>query len=294
MTALETTTTASVEAPKDAPSDAKSRRRTRRGAPTRVVAICGVALIVLIIAWGLFAAFEGPVARSWYSMRRHSLAAQFAAPGLHRGTGNAVALVQIPSLGTNVVVAEGDSAAQLRDGPGHHPGSVMPGERGNSVIVGHQSAWGAPFRGIDKMTSGKHIVVQVQDANGVKQNVVFTVQTVAPIPDGDRAVFAGATDRRLTLITGDDGKRVAVVAVSGPVGRPTAAVAGRPSIPTAGSFWNAETLLAVLGFGGAIVLALVMRRRYHWFAIAAVTVPIALVGLLGLLLNIDAALAPLR
>ena len=62
--------------------------------------------------------------------------------------GNAIGVVQIPRLGLNVVVAEGDAPQQLRSGPGHRFGTALPGDIGNAVIVGHRSGWGGPLASI--------------------------------------------------------------------------------------------------------------------------------------------------
>jgi hypothetical protein len=37
-----------------------------------------------------------------------------------------------------------------------------------------------------------------------------------------------------------------------------------------------------------------LRRRYHPVAVAAIVVPVALLGVVSLLLNVDAALPPFR
>jgi hypothetical protein len=53
-------------------------------------------------------------------------------------------------------------------------------------------------------------------------------------------------------------------------------------------------LLAVVCAGGAIALAFLLRPRYHPVAVAAIVVPVALLGVVGLMLNVDAALPALR
>src|SRR5690242_6735121 len=50
--------------------------------------------------------------------------------------GDTVAKLSIPRLHTELYVVEGDDDRDLRRGPGHVPGTAMPGTKGNSVIAG--------------------------------------------------------------------------------------------------------------------------------------------------------------
>jgi len=59
--------------------------------------------------------------------------------------GSPVALLRIPALGLDEVVAEGTTSSILVAGPGHRRDSVMPGQPGTSVIFGRQAAFGGPF-----------------------------------------------------------------------------------------------------------------------------------------------------
>ena len=48
-------------------------------------------------------------------------------PSFH--TGDTVAKLSIPRLSTQLYIVEGDDERELRRGPGHMPGTVMPGAR---------------------------------------------------------------------------------------------------------------------------------------------------------------------
>ena len=52
--------------------------------------------------------------------------------------GGAVAKLSIPRLETELFVVEGTDDRDLKRGPGHLTGSVMPGADGNCVIAGHR------------------------------------------------------------------------------------------------------------------------------------------------------------
>ncbi len=48
-----------------------------------------------------------------------------------------------------MVVVEGTGDAQLQDGPGHYPGTPLPGEAGNVAIAGHRTTYLHPFYNLD-------------------------------------------------------------------------------------------------------------------------------------------------
>jgi sortase A len=85
----------------------------------------------------------------------------FSARSLARRTdnGDPVGKIEIDRIGLSSVVVEGTDAGDLRKGPGHYPGTPLPGQRGTVAIAGHRTTYGAPFRKIDKVRPGDEIVV---------------------------------------------------------------------------------------------------------------------------------------
>jgi sortase A len=59
-------------------------------------------------------------------------------PSRQSHAGGAVAKLKIPRLDTELYVVEGTDDRDLKRGPGHVTGSVMPGADGNCVIAGHR------------------------------------------------------------------------------------------------------------------------------------------------------------
>ena len=57
------------------------------------------------------------------------------------------------------MVVEGTAAGDLRKGPGHYPGTPLPGEHGTVGIAGHRTTYGAPFRKINQVKPRDQIVV---------------------------------------------------------------------------------------------------------------------------------------
>ena len=62
--------------------------------------------------------------------------------------GAPVARLVIPSIGLDEIVVEGVGDAELNAGPGHLPGSAMPGDAGNAVISAHRDRHFATLGGL--------------------------------------------------------------------------------------------------------------------------------------------------
>jgi sortase A len=66
--------------------------------------------------------------------------------------------IEIPKIGMTKTMYEGVSLTVLDIGPGHWPGSAMPGHRGNVVVAGHRTSHDRPFRHIDQLVIGDEVV----------------------------------------------------------------------------------------------------------------------------------------
>jgi sortase A len=67
----------------------------------------------------------------------------------------------MPSIGVSSIVVAGTDTASLRRGPGHYPGTPLPGARGTVAIAGHRTTYGAPFRKLDQLDRGDAIEVRM-------------------------------------------------------------------------------------------------------------------------------------
>ncbi|MCP2340648.1 class E sortase [Actinomadura rupiterrae] len=120
--------------------------------------------------------------------------------------GKGLAMIRIPKFGSSYhyVVIEGVSLDDLRKGPGHYPGTQLPGEVGNFVVSGHRTTYSAPFNRIGELKPGDEIDVDTRDGKYVykvtTRRVVdpTDVQVTAPVPfhPGERA-----SKRMITLTT---------------------------------------------------------------------------------------------
>ncbi|HZB29841.1 MAG TPA: class E sortase [Streptosporangiaceae bacterium] len=104
--------------------------------------------------------------------------------------GRGMALIRIPRLGENYrfVIIEGVSVADLRKGPGHYPGSALPGHIGNFVVSGHRTTYQAPFNRLDRLRDGDTILIDTRTKQYVYrvtgQRIVMPtdVEVTAPVP----------------------------------------------------------------------------------------------------------------
>jgi sortase A len=278
--------TAVLEEVEPPPRRAQLDRDRIRPAALRTLAIAAAFALAVVFV-------EIPVAQTWYRARQRQLLTDFQTPhhGLTRG--RAAALLQIQRLHATLIVVEGDGAAELRSGPGHHPGTPLPGRRGNSIMLGHQSGWGGPFGDLGTLTRGNHLVTQLRGA----KPVIYTITAIKHVPPSDRSLTAPSKDYRLTLITGDGGLfsngRLVVQAVSGDRLNPRR-LGPVVRVPGGSLIVNPAMGIAVAAFASAAAAAWYLRRHYRIAALLAVTVPLVLAGLLALLIDLDQLLPPLR
>ena len=67
--------------------------------------------------------------------------------------------IQIPALGVDAPVVQGDGWEQLKKGVAQHIGSAIPGESGNIVLTAHNDVFGEIFRDLDKLETGDQIII---------------------------------------------------------------------------------------------------------------------------------------
>lgn len=86
--------------------------------------------------------------------------------------------IAIDKIGLDAELGEGIRLTTLDRGPGHWPGSGMPGEIGNVVVAGHRTSHGAEFRHLDQLLPGDEVVFTTD--TGTFTYVVSGTQIVTP------------------------------------------------------------------------------------------------------------------
>jgi len=179
----------------------------RSGPPKSGVLVVALAAIMFVcVVTAFFGAFAFGLGGLQEQRSQHQLYSQFrglldpsspVAPeiGGNIPAGAPVALLNSPKAGLhNVVVVEGTTAANLLSGPGHRRDTPLPGQAGESVVMGRSTTAGAPFGGITKLRKGD--VITVTTGQG---RFHYTVR--GQLRAGDRLPTITSTSSLLTLVT---------------------------------------------------------------------------------------------
>ncbi len=125
-----------------------------------------VAFAVYLLFWSdvqnaaaqddLRSTFDAQVAQASRVKGSDQAVQQVAAPA----TGAALGVLTIPRLGSDWsrVMVEGVESEELALGPGHFPGTAMPGQVGNFAVAGHRATNGEPFAHLDTLEPGDKVV----------------------------------------------------------------------------------------------------------------------------------------
>ncbi len=179
----------------------------------RVLLVLGVLVLLFIpyLLWatGLSTARAQHTLRTEFSQARHRAGEttplhsvvptsppRLAPPAPAPALGGAVGFLSVPRIGLSMVIVEGTGTAQLEAGPGHYPGTPLPGQSGNVAIAGHRTTYLHPFYSLDQLEPGDPI--EIETLQGMFVYRVTATQIVAP---GDIAVVGPTPTPTLTLTT---------------------------------------------------------------------------------------------
>jgi sortase A len=109
--------------------------------------------------------------------------------------GDALARLQIPSIGVDDIVVAGVQPDDLKKGPGHFPETPLPGQLGNSAIAGHRTTYGQPFHNIDELQPGDDIIVTT-----LSGQYIYVVNGQSIVSPGDYHVVT-TTDPSVSTLT---------------------------------------------------------------------------------------------
>jgi sortase A len=105
----------------------------------------------------------------------------------HSHDGAAVGRIVIPRVGANYVVVKGTDTADLISGPGIYSDTSFPGIPGTTAIAGHRTTYLAPFREINFLKPGNHILLYMPYAHFIYtvtgQRVVWPTNVNAAVSE---------------------------------------------------------------------------------------------------------------
>ena len=134
-----------------------------------------------------------------------------------------VASLEVPGMELRTPVFEGVHQKVIDRGPGHWPGTPLPGQAGNSVISAHRATHGAEFEDLDDLSPGDPIRVRI---GGQDRSTTFRVQKTSIVLEKKYVDFvtrqpSSPRARVLTLFACDpvydSTHRIVVRAVAAPV-----------------------------------------------------------------------------
>jgi sortase A len=116
--------------------------------------------------------------------------------GRDLGSGVALCRIEIPAIDLSAVVVSGVEPEHLAKGPGHYPGTAVPGGQGNVCIAGHRVTFGHPFGRLDELEPGDSITLEV---SGLPYE--YRVDEVYAVPREDNSPLRATEGDVLTLTT---------------------------------------------------------------------------------------------
>lgn len=178
-----------------------------------------IGAVLLVVGWALLVVVDRSVGGIIHRHRQGELIGDLATARESVSPGDALGVLQIPAIGLNEVVVQGDTPGLLRGGPGHRASTPTPGERGNAVILGHRTRYGGPFGDLSDLSPNDEIVFQVKNA---KYPTSYRVVSVSRVPASGDDVLRWSPAFQMTLVTSAGGlfpgDRIVVVATAD--GRP--------------------------------------------------------------------------
>jgi len=107
--------------------------------------------------------------------------------------GDVIGEIQVPRLGLNAMVVQGESTAILRQAVGHLSKSALPGEWGNVALAGHRDTFFRPLRDI---RLGDEIRFKTRE-----RSFEYRVESIEIVAPTDTRVLESSTGHDLTLLT---------------------------------------------------------------------------------------------
>ena len=86
--------------------------------------------------------------------------------------------IEIPRLGLARPMYEGIRLSTLDLGPGHWPGTALPGELGNVVVAGHRVSHNQDFHDLDQLVPGDDVIFRTDSGRHVYR--VVSTEIVNP------------------------------------------------------------------------------------------------------------------
>ena len=101
------------------------------------------------------------------------------------GKYSALGVMRIPAIDLKTRFFSGVVDEVVENGPGHWPGTPIPGNAGNSVFAGHRTTFTAPFADLDLLRPGNQVATRV----GRNPPITYRVSRTTVVPESDYVDF---------------------------------------------------------------------------------------------------------
>jgi sortase A len=171
-------------------------QETRALSPTRTRILGGacyffLSLGILALGYAGFVFADSHVYQA-LEIKKFKQAGRLSEPHI-LAEGEVIGEIQVPRLGLNAIVVQGDSPANLRRAIGHISKSALPGEWGNIALAGHRDTFFRPLRDIrfgDKITF-----------TTAQHSFEYLVESIAIVEPNNIQILEPSTGHDLTFVT---------------------------------------------------------------------------------------------
>lgn len=104
--------------------------------------------------------------------------------------------IQVPAIGVDAPIVQGDGWEQLKKGVGQHIGSANPGTDGNVVLSAHNDVFGEIFRDLDQLKAGDVVILYTN-----QRSYTYVVTGIDVVEPTRVEVMAPTDNPTVTLIS---------------------------------------------------------------------------------------------
>jgi sortase A len=104
--------------------------------------------------------------------------------------------IQIPAIGIDAPIVQGDGWEQLKKGVGQHVGTSNPGQEGNMVLSAHNDIFGEIFRDLDQLKAGDQVTVHTN-----QRSYTYVVSGSKMVEPTQVEVMDSTKQPKLTLVS---------------------------------------------------------------------------------------------
>ena len=104
--------------------------------------------------------------------------------------------IQVPAIGVDAPIVQGDGWEQLKKGVGQHVGTSNPGQDGNMVLSAHNDIFGEIFRDLDELKAGDQVIIHTN-----QRSYTYVISGSKVVEPTQVEVMDSTNQPKLTLVS---------------------------------------------------------------------------------------------